>query len=68
MYKVIKSFFDLQDNNYAYAVGDIFPHDNRAIEANRIQELASNRNKLGTQLIEEIIEKTKRTRKKKEEE
>ena len=68
MYKVIKSFTDLQDNNYAYYVGDTFPHDGVEVDSERIAELASDKNRLGVPLIEEIAEKPKRTRKKKEEE
>lgn len=68
MYKVIKSFTDLQDNNYAYYVGDTFPHNGVEVGAERIAELASNKNRLGVPLIEEIKEKPKRTRKKKDEE
>ena len=68
MYKVIKSFTDLQDNNYAYYVGDTFPHNGVEVDAERIAELASGKNRLGVPLIEEIAEKPKRTRKKKEEE
>lgn len=68
MYKVIKSFTDLQDNNYAYYVGDTFPHNGVEVCAERIAELASDKNRRGIQLIEEVAEKTKRTRKKKEEE
>ena len=68
MYKVIKSFTDLQDNNYAYYVGDTFPHNGVEVGAERIAELASDKNRLGVPLIEEITEKPKRTRKKKEEE
>ena len=68
MYKVIKSFTDLQDNNYAYYVGDTFPHNGAEVDAERIEELASNKNRLGVPLIEEIKEKPKRTRKKKDEE
>ena len=68
MYKVIKSFTDLQDNNYAYYVGDTFPHDGAEVDAERIAELASDKNRLGVPLIEEISEKPKRTRKKKDEE
>ena len=67
MYKVIKSFTDLQDNNYAYYVGDTFPHDGVDVGADRIAELASDKNRLGVPLIEEIAEKPKRTRKKKDE-
>ena len=65
MYKVIKSFTDLQDNNYAYYVGDTFPHNGVEVGAERIAELVSDKNRLGVPLIEEISEKPKRTRKKK---
>ena len=68
MYKVIKSFTDLQDNNYAYSVGDTFPHNGVEVGAERIAELANDKNRLGVPLIEEIAEKQKRTRKKKDEE
>ena len=68
MYKVIKSFTDLQDNNHAYSVGDTFPHNGVEVDAKRIAELASDKNRLGVPLIEEITEKPKRTRKKKDEE
>ena len=68
MYRVIKSFTDLKDNNYAYYVGDIFPHNGVEVGAERIAELASDKNRLGVPLIEEIAEKPKRVRKKKEEE
>ena len=68
MYKVIKSFTDLQDNNYAYSVGDTFPRNGVEAGAERIEELASDKNRLGIPLIEELTEKPKRTRKKKEEE
>ena len=67
MYKVIKSFTDLQDNNYAYYVGDTFPHNGVDVDSERIAELASDKNRLGVPLIEEIAEKQKRTRKKKDE-
>ena len=68
MYRVIKSFTDLQDNNYAYYVGDTFPHNGVEVGAERVAELSSDKNRLGVPLIEEIEEKPKRKRKKKEEE
>ena len=68
MYRVIKSFTDLQDNNYAYYVGDTFPRNGVEVGAERIAELASDKNRIGTPLIEEVAEKPKRTRKKKDEE
>ena len=67
MYKVIKSFTDLQDNNHAYYVGDTFPRNGVEAGAARVAELSSDKNRLGVPLIEEIVEKPKRTRKKKEE-
>ena len=67
MYRVIHKFYDLKDNNHAYSVGDTFPHDGVDVEAERVAELESGKNRLGVPLIEEIVEKPKRTRKKKEE-
>ena len=64
MYKVIKSFTDLQDNNYAYSVGDTFPRNGVKAGAERIAELASDKNLQGVPLIEEVAEKPKRVRKK----
>lgn len=68
MYKVIKYFTDLQDNNYAYYVGDTFPRNGVEAGAERLAELASDKNLQGVPLIEEVVEKPKRTRKKKSDE
>lgn len=68
MYIVIHKFYDLKDNNHAYSVGDAFPHNGVEVDAERIAELASDKNRMGVPLIEEIVEKPKRTRKKKDEE
>ena len=68
MYRVIHKFYDLKDNNHAYSVGDTFPHNGVDVDVERIAELASDKNRLGVPLIEEIAEKQKRTRKKKDEE
>ena len=68
MYRVVHKFYDLQDNNHAYSAGDTFPHNGVDVDAERIAELASDKNRLGVPLIEEIAEKPKRTRKKKDEE
>ena len=68
MYKVIKYFTDLQDNNYAYYVGDTFPRNGVEVGAERIAELSSDKNRRGIPLIEEVTENPKRTRKKKSEE
>ena len=68
MYRVLMRFCDSQDNNYVYSVGDTFPHNGVEVDPERIAELASDKNRLGVPLIEEIAEKPKRTRKKKDEE
>lgn len=56
MYRVIKRFKDLQDNRYAYYVGDLFPHKGLKVGKRRIEELATDKNILKTPLIEEVRE------------
>ena len=68
MYRVIHNFYDLKDNNHAYSVGDIFPHNGVEVDSERIAELSSDKNLQGVPLIEEVAEKPKRVRKKKSEE
>ena len=70
MYKVIKHFTDLQDNNFAYNVGDEYPRKGLSVLPSRIKELASDKNRQGCLLIEEIPDvedkpekKTKSTKK-----
>ena len=63
MYRVIKAFTDLPAS-HAYSVGDTFPHNGAEIAAERLSELASRNNRLGVPLIEEVVEKPKRMRKK----
>lgn len=58
MYRVIKYFTDLQDKNHEYNVGDIYPHNNRKVSANRIKELSTNKNRRGIPLIEKMEEPT----------
>ena len=65
MYKVVKRFYDLKAN-HAYSVGDTFPHDGAEVDCKRIEELASDKNRLGVPLIEEVAEKPKRVRNKKD--
>ena len=57
MFKVVKKFYDLKDNNHAYSVGDIYPHNKAKVSEKRIDELSSNKNKMGVPLIVEIPEK-----------
>ena len=70
MYKVLKHFTDLQDNNFAYNVGDEYPRKGMSVLPSRIRELATDKNRQGVPLIEEITDvedkpekKTKSTKK-----
>lgn len=65
MYRVIKLFVDLQDNNHKYDVGDTYPRKGLNVLQSRINELASNKNLQKTPLIEEIPEKVEEPKKKK---
>lgn len=53
-YRVICKFKDLQDNGFFYNVGDIFPRKGKRATKKRIAELASDENKRGIPLIEEV--------------
>ena len=64
MYKVIKHFVDLQDNNYKYDVGDTYPRKGLNVLQSRINELATNKNLQKTPLIEEIPEVEEKPKKK----
>lgn len=56
MYKVVKFFTDLQDNDYPYHVGDIFPHSGMVVDEKRIIELSTDANRRNEPLIEEVKE------------
>lgn len=70
MFRVIKHFTDMQDNNFAYQVGDEYPRKGMGVLPSRINELAGSKNRQGCPLIEEIPDieekpekKTKSTKK-----
>ena len=70
MFRVIKHFTDMQDNNFAYEIGDTFPRKGLNVLPSRVKELASDKNRQGCPLIEEIPDvedkpekKTKSTKK-----
>ena len=54
MYKVIEYFTDLQDDNFAYNVGDAFPREGKKVSAERLTELSTSANLRGVPLIEEV--------------
>lgn len=63
MYKVIKYFADLQDNNHPYHAGDIFPRSGKEVSEDRLAELAGSKNKQGVPLIQLVEEKKTRAKK-----
>lgn len=54
MFRVIKLFTDLQDNDYKYEVGDEYPRLGLNPGLARIEELKGPNNKQGVPLIEEV--------------
>lgn len=56
MYKVIKHFIDLHDNDHSYNEGDIFPREGVDVSEERIKELVGSDNKQHTPLIELVEE------------
>ncbi|MEE0012389.1 MAG: hypothetical protein UE329_04655 [Lachnospiraceae bacterium] len=66
MYRVIKYFTDLHDNEYEYHVGDIFPRKGIKVTKERLTELSTKENLQGEALIELVEEQDegKRVRRK----
>ena len=62
-YKVIRFFYDLQDSDHLYNVGDSFPREGKVVSDKRIGELLGCKNRLKTPVIEEVKEEGKRKRK-----
>ena len=54
----------MQDNNFAYQVGDEFPRKNFSVLPSRIRELATDKNRQGCPLIEEIPDIEEKPKKK----
>lgn len=63
MYKVIAAFVDLQDGKHPYRVGDVFPRKGLTVTAERLEELAGNKNRLHKPLIEAVQQEDKPKRK-----
>lgn len=47
---------DLEDNNYIYKKGDIYPREGLKVSNKRLKELSSNKNKIGVALIKKVDE------------
>ena len=63
MFRVIKHFTDMQDNDFSYQVGDEYPRKGMSVLPSRINELAGKKNRQGCPLIEEIPEKVEEPKK-----
>ena len=64
MYKVVYDFIDLKCDNHRYKVGDKFPYKDVEISTERIEELSTDKNKLGRPLIQEVKKPKKKPVKK----
>ena len=60
MYKVIKYFTDLKDDNHPYNVGDSFPRKGLEVTSERLKELSGKDNKQGVPLIRLVESDTQR--------
>ena len=63
MYTVIEYFEDLQDNSFAYNVGDEYPRNGLEATKERIKELATTQNRRKIPLIKKVEEKSKKPKK-----
>lgn len=68
MYRAIEYFEDLQDNGQPYNVGDVFPKGDKKVTKERLNELATDKNRRHIPLIEKVeepkVEKPKKANKK----
>ena len=69
MYRVIEYFEDLQDNGQPYNVGDVFPKGDKKVTKERLNELATDKNRRRIPLIKKVeapkVEKPAKTANKK---
>lgn len=56
MYRVIEYFEDLQDNGQPYNVGDVFPKGDKKVTEERLNELATDKNRRHIPLIKKVEE------------
>lgn len=63
-YKVTRFFYDLQDNDHLYNVGDSYPRKGVVVSDKRIAELSGGKNRLKAPVIV-AVEEQKKTRRRK---
>lgn len=59
MYIAISYFKDMKDNMHPYNPGDTFPRDGLKVDAKRLEELSTDKNRRGKPVIELVKEKKK---------
>jgi len=77
MYKVLKAFVDLQDDEYLYKKDDEYPRKGYSPSKERVNELATNKNRLhkplikaikGTEVVGEVVQQVVQQEEKPQEE
>lgn len=58
-YRVIVPFFDLQDGDHAYSIGDSFPRKGVTVSEERLAHLMSNKTRHRRPVIEKLQTKKK---------
>lgn len=56
MYRVIKDFVDLQDDDHLYHTGETFPRKGIRVSEKRLEELAGSKNRQKVSLIKLVKE------------
>ena len=64
-YKVIKYFTDMQDNDFEYNEGDVYPRKDLSVLPSRIKELSTTQNRRKEILIVEVPDEEKPKKEKK---
>jgi len=59
MYIAISYFKDMKDNMHPYNPGDIFPRDGLKVDAKRLEELSTDKNRRGKPVIKLAEEEEK---------
>lgn len=59
MYRVLKTFHDMQDNNYCYEQGKTYPRPGFEVLPSRIKELSTSENRMGEPLVEKVEDEPK---------
>lgn len=54
-FRALTTFTDLQDGGFEYKTGDAYPRDGLEVSHERLEELASSKNKRGVPVIEAVL-------------